>query len=308
MRLRPAFALAELVGRATAVAPGTCGELVQGVVNGVHFLVTCPVNLYARVTVALYRGARGVFAPDDCPKARQAVGEALAYCGRDDLGVLLTVHSAIPRGKGMGSSTADVAAAIAATAAALGRALSPAEVARLALAVEPSDGVMFPGIALFDHRQGRLAEELGPPPPIDIVALDCGGTIDTLEFNRIDRREALRGRESAFREALRLVRAGVAAGDPSLIGAGATLSARLHQDVLPKTQLDDVIAFAESVGAVGVNTAHSGTVIGILLDGRGSTDSRAAAVLAAARRAFPDVATTYRLKLVGGGLRIEDRA
>jgi len=34
---------AALIGSATVRAPGVCGELVQGVIEGIHFLVTCPV-------------------------------------------------------------------------------------------------------------------------------------------------------------------------------------------------------------------------------------------------------------------------
>ena len=46
---------------------------------------------------------------------------------------------------------------------------------------------MFPGIALIDHRCGSIAESLGPPPPMEVIVIDTGGTVDTLEFNRIDR-------------------------------------------------------------------------------------------------------------------------
>jgi len=165
-------------------APGTCGELVQGFLDGSHFLVTCPVDLYSTVSVVLYRGQPGVLGPEDCPKAIQAVCSTLAYLGKGDLTAELTIHSPLPRGKGMASSTADVAGAAAATALALGIALTPRELGALAVAVEPSDGVMFPGIALFDHREGRLAQELGPPPPMEVIVLDFGGVVDTLEFNR----------------------------------------------------------------------------------------------------------------------------
>ena len=77
----------------------------------------------------------------------------------------------------MGSSSADVTATIAATGLALGVELPPETIASIALSVEPSDGVMFPGIALHDHLEGSLVELLGPPPPMEIVALDFGGTV-----------------------------------------------------------------------------------------------------------------------------------
>ena len=134
------------VGTGTARVPGTSGELVQGMLDGAHFLITCPVDLYSTVRVDLYAGKGEVEGPQDCPKAIQAVRLTLSYFRREDLDARLYVASPIPRGKGMASSTADVAAAIGATALALGRPISPLDVGRLALSVEPSDGVMFPGM------------------------------------------------------------------------------------------------------------------------------------------------------------------
>ena len=176
------------IGAATVRAPGVCGELVQGMLGDSYFLVTCPVDFFARVRVELYRGLSGVAAPPDCAKTAAAVAHTLAHLERADLGARVSVSNPIPRGKGLGSSSADLSAAIAATGLALGVALPPAQIGRLALQVEPTDGVMFPGIALFDHRAGTLVEELGPPLPLEIVALDFGGSVDTLDFNRVDRR------------------------------------------------------------------------------------------------------------------------
>ena len=39
----------KLLGSATVRAPGVCGELAQGMIEGIHFLVTCPVDFYSRV-------------------------------------------------------------------------------------------------------------------------------------------------------------------------------------------------------------------------------------------------------------------
>ena len=42
-----------MILQGTALVPGTCGELVQGTLSGGNFLVTCPVNWFSRVTVAI---------------------------------------------------------------------------------------------------------------------------------------------------------------------------------------------------------------------------------------------------------------
>jgi L-threonine kinase len=292
--------LGPLIGSATMRAPGVCGELVQGMLGDVYFLVTCPIDFFSRVKVELYEGNSGVAAPSNCPKAATAVKVALAHLGREGLGARLTVASPIPRSKGMGSSSADVAAAIAATGLALGQKLPPSVVANLALSVEPTDGIMFPGIALFDHRQGRITEELGPPPPVEIIALDFGGAIDTLEFNSVDRCALWQSLQPQTEEALRLVRQGIQEGNPALVGQGATISSQASQQVLFKPQLPRVMEFAQLVRAVGVCIGHSGTIMGVLLDAR---ERRSKSIFRQARETFPDAEIVHHFRLLGGGLQ-----
>ncbi len=295
---------AALVGAATVRAPGVCGELAQGMLGDAYFLVTCPVDFFARVRVELYQEAPGAAAamdcPADCPKTAAAVAHTLAHLDRADLGARVTVANPIPRSKGLGSSSADLSAAIAATGLALGIELTPLQIGQLALQVEPTDGVMFPGITLFDHRAATLAEELGPPLPIEIVALDFGGSVDTLDFNRIDRRAQWQAIQSETNEALRLLRVGLAEGDVRLLGQGASRSSQASQQVLFKPRLPDVAEFAKSVGAVGVNVAHSGAIIGVLLD---ATERRGKSVFRKAQDTFPKAEAIYHFRLLGGGVQ-----
>ncbi|HHV62056.1 MAG TPA: GHMP kinase [Firmicutes bacterium] len=278
--------------RGQASAPGSCGELVQGTIDGVDFLVTCPVNLYATAAVSVCRAARVQDSPDLRVRKRARKQKALAaalrvlellegptpvpgisslqrrLAIRSQLAIRIT--SELPSSKGMASSTADIAATCAATARALGReGLSPDEIANIALSVEPTDGIMFPGIVLFDHVRGTIRRSLGVAPPIDILIIDLGGHVDTVAFNRRDDLATLnRRKEPAVRDALALVEEGIRLGDAAMVGEGATLSAIAHQAILPKPELPALISMARRSGAVGVNIAHSGTVVGILIDRR----------------------------------------
>lgn len=281
-------------------APGVCGELVQGMLEESYFLVTCPVDFFSRVRVELYQNGSGVAGPPDCPKAAAAVQATLVYLEREKLSARLTISNPIPRSKGMGSSSADVTASIAATALALGKNLTPGEIARLALLVEPTDGIMFPGIALFDHRAGKLAEELGPPPPMEIVAPDFGGSVDTLEFNQVDRRAMWQSIKSPTLEALQLVRQGIKETDPGLVGRGASISSEASQQVHLNPQLPRVMEFAASVGAAGVCVGHSGTIIGVLLDAQ---ERRGKSVFRRAQETFSDAEIVHHFRLLGGGMR-----
>lgn len=314
-----------LIGTAAALAPGTCGELVQGMSDGINFLITCPVNQFSRATATLYAGpdnpadtdADGadaaisvsgppVFGIDHLPKTRQAVAIALSEierrAGIAGLSAALSVSSPIPVGKGMGSSSADIAAAVSAVSAAAGIALPPEVIARIALAVEPTDGVMFPGIAMFDHRQGRIAESLGPPPPLEVIAVDRGGQVDTLAFNAVDRTAQWASVADQTAAALDLVREGIRRSDPELIGRGATISAQAGHPPDAGPWVERAIALAQEIGsaAVGVNVAHSGTIVGILLDAR---RRRSKPAFRQARQEFPDAASVQHFRVIGGGVR-----
>ena len=292
-----------LLGSATVRAPGVCGELAQGVIEGIHFLVTCPVDFYSRVKIDIYADGPGVEAPEDCDKAAAAVRRTLFHLKNAKVRAKLTINNPIPRGKGMASSSADLAAAIAATGLALGEEMSPYQIAQIALSIEPTDGIMIPGVALFDHRAGIIRESLGPPPPMEIVALDLGGTVDTVQFNMVDRFQRWQSVDEQTGEALRLLRQGIEEQDPALVGRGASISAEASQTVLAKPRLAEVKEFAESVGAVGVNVGHSGTIMGVLLDAR---ERRGKSTYHKALSAFPDAESVYHFRLLGGGVQRVD--
>lgn len=289
-----------------AAVPGTCGELVQGAVAGVDFLVSCPVDRYA--VARFHPGADPPEAwlrhLDASPKVQAALRHLAERTGVPLPPGRLALHTALPRGRGYGSSTAEVVAAVAAVAAAAGTALAPRELAGLALAVEPSDSVMFPGLALLDHRRGRVHGPLGPAPVLEVLIHDPGGEVDTLAFNRRGDLAALNAaKEPLVREALALVADGVASGDAEAVGAGATLSALAHQPIMPKPHLERVLALAREAGALGVCVAHSGTVTGILCDPRRTPAAEAAPFLA--RRLGTPLEAA---RLVAGGVRLRQCA
>ena len=256
--------------------------------------------MYATATVEISRGSGRVFAPVHAPKASRAVALALERFARSDVDASLRLSSPLPRGKGMASSTADVSAAIAATAAALGYKddLNPEEIARLALSIEPSDGLMLPGVSMFDHRNGAVARTLGPAPPMRVVVLDFGGSIDTLAFNNIDREDTLRRLQPTFEEALALIIRGIERCRPQDVAVGATLSAIANQRALYKPQLESVMRLADDLGALGVNVAHSGAVLGMLFEDDSAIAGRAASQV---RESLSGIRQVYNRRVVNGG-------
>jgi len=292
----------EVVTRASASAPGACGELAQGMLEGNLVMVTCPINLFSTATVEVSHGAGLVHGPGDSPKSTMAASKTLAHLGRTDVDAFVHLESPLPRQKGMASSTADVIASIGATAAALGESLPAIRQAELALSIEPSDGTMFPGVALFDHRTGLVARPLGEPPPMEILVLEFADQVDTEVFNRTDRRPLLERISGRFLEAFRLIAAGLETGDGGLVGLGATLDAIAYQDVFPNPYLETGLELARITGAVGLNVAHSGTVLGLLfLD----DPEQAAWAARRARATLSGLISTHRRLMIGGGVTVE---
>lgn len=242
-------------------APGSCGELVQGTIEGQNFLITCPIDVYSQAQII---SSASTVLPE-YQKAAAAMEMTLRYLGVTPQNDSILIQSELLIGKGMASSSADISAACQATALRYGKRLTADEIAAIALAIEPTDAIFYPGIMMFDHVAGKISRCLGNPPPIDIVILDVGGEIDTLSFNRrqdlIDRNQS---KEQAVKLAVDLVAAGIKQGDSRLIGEGATISALANQSILYKPYLEQIIEIGKYYGAVGVNAAHSGTVLGVL--------------------------------------------
>jgi len=283
--------------KVTVRAPGSCGELVQGTLEGKNFLITCPIDLFSEVTVET--DTQSASAGD---KTIEAVTRTWAYLGVSFRSSAVKIRSALPQSKGMASSSADISAACQAAALCSGRMLTPDEIADIALGIEPTDGIFYPGIVMFDHVGGLTRRMLGFPPPMTVAVFDVGGEVDTLQFNR---RSDLAGlnlaKEPQVRQAVDLVTRGIASGDCGLIGRGATLSAEANQSILTKACLPTIVDLGGRYGAVGVNTAHSGTVIGILFAG-GSRQVGACA--AAVQAACPELSFLGVSRVIAGGLTI----
>jgi len=292
--------IGEATGLAQVAFPATCGELVQGTLDGVPCLVSCPIEWYTVATVRLRPGTDWQV-PPDVPKSVAALKEGLAFLGCVQAGGQLEIHSDIPRGRGYGSSTADVGASLYALGEALARPLAPAQAAVLAVRIEPSDSTLFPGLALFDHRGGSFHHTLGPAPSLGVIVLDPGGEVDTIAFNRIDRRESLRRLAPQHREAFGLLREGLARGDLASVGAAATISSQAHQAILPNPLLGLAQSLASQVHALGVCRAHSGTLLGLLIDG---DRSDLASVAQFVGQRLGDGVAVRGYSLVGGGPRL----
>ena len=274
--------------------PGSCGELVQGTKNGAPFLVTCPINLYTTITVSKGTGRRQGFGA----KSHMALQRILHYLGETDFPYDMILTSELPIGKGMASSSADIAAVCFAVAVTLERSLTAAEVSRIAAGIEPTDGVFFPGIVRLNHMTGECQESLGIFPPFKIAVFDAGGAINTLEFHqRGDLDRLSRENEAQTSAALELLSD---AANAEAIAEAATQSALANQSILPKRDLEDMIEIVQEMGALGINTAHSGTISGVLFSPDAEDDFVKEQAFRLASR-YPHLKYLQSVELISGG-------
>lgn len=282
----------------TVKVPGSCGELVQGTRKGVPFLVTCPVNLYTTVTVtdeAVYRRGLGA-------KAEKALERTMHYLGENAFPYGISLSSELPIGKGMASSSADIAAVCYAVASVFGHEITAPEVSRIAAGIEPTDGIFFDGVVRLNHMTGECIEEMGVLPRLQIAIFDTGGAIDTLMFHqRKDLTELSGKNEQQTDAALALMAKPRTAAS---IAAAATKSALANQVILHKAQLQDIISESRKLSALGVNVAHSGTILGVLFSPEREKlfVEKQAVIL---QKKFPHLTFLQSAELISGGTIIE---
>lgn len=262
------------------VGNGSClahhGEILQGIFpgpGGVFYrgLVTLPCHNLRSIAVFHPHGLRGLtVSPSWRVKALSAARLTLAYLDLPLVEGVLTIHSDIPVSWGLGSSTSDVIAAIRAVAGAFQRRLAPQVLAKLAVQAEvASDSVMFEDRAiLFAHRDGLVLEEFSLGlPALTVLGVNTdldGSGVDTLLMRPA---EYSQWEVEAFRPLLGLLRRALHNQDAKLLGRVASASARINQRHLPKPFFDRLERLVGEVGAVGLQVAHSGSVLGILFEG-----------------------------------------
>ncbi|MCX7795748.1 MAG: hypothetical protein N2380_04435 [bacterium] len=250
----------------TVYCPGSCGELIQGLIKGKELLISYPIELGTTIFIEYSDKKKRT---ELMPKMRKAVIETLNLIGIGERyidNITIRRESQLSLGKGMGSSTADIASTILGVGALFDTKLDNNTIAHIAVSIEPTDSIVFEDITLFDSLKGEIILPLVPVPSLKVIVLEGKGSVDTLDYHsKVGDKLYSYSKEwdniySKMEHALKI-------GDWFKVGESAIESARIQQNILPKPYLDDIIECALNFGAYGVNIAHSGTAVGIFMDG-----------------------------------------
>lgn len=157
-----------------------------------------------------------------------------------------------------------------------------------------SDAIAYGEWALlFAHCEGVVLEHFGKEfPPLAIIGFRGARDrpVETLSFPRA-RYDA--DEIEAFRVMRGLACRAVRQQDPRLLGRVATLSACINQRRLCKPEFETVLSISREQGAFGIQVAHSGTLIGLMLDAEVATNADRVAAIgrSLARAGFGDIAS-----------------
>lgn len=250
--------------------PGTCGEWIQtfDANRKMECLVSAPINLYNELFA--YEAEKEIAWQSQqhlLPKSKLALKVLMAYYNLSQKDVSNIVfcrgEMALSIGKGMASSTADIAGLMKAVTLLKNIDISESELLNLCTKVEPSDGTMLSGIHLIDHLGGGVLESYSDIPKTDILMLLPHSIYETEKLRMAsDYPMKLKDKSS---EPLELFREGIAQGDLHKIGQASTLSLLENENILPKRHLAELIELANTYDSYGILGGHSGTVAGILL-------------------------------------------
>lgn len=249
----------------TAKCPGSCGELIQGWIGDSQKLVSYGINSYSYAAIT---AGRQRFATAET-KAHQAMEKSLERLGlpKEEMAhLVLHIHSELPVSKGMASSTADIAATCLATAAYFHKEISLEDIIEICLEIERTDSTIFSSLTLFEQQFGKVRRSSGWRPSFYVVVLEPETEITTEDFHCEAVEDKFYHQRFQFQKAYEKYQEAIAEKNTFFLGEAATQSALLNQEILPKPYFAELLDMRESFSLLGINVAHSGSVVGLMIE------------------------------------------
>lgn len=289
-----------------AWCPGSMGELVQGTWEGKEVLISLTIDRFSEIEVDLVERVdpKSREHMQELWKSKRAMELILQEWGLSRIAEKIVFRRcrSIPEGKGYASSTADIAALIAALALLVERDLYEEDIARIALKIEPSDGIFFSKMCIFDHLDGSILVRFPVPRYLGVVGVELPGVLDTLSVDRRRMRAQWEKYQKDLSEAFGYAQRGLEENDLSLLGRAATLSSWIAQSFFPEPIYEKLIEICSSIGGLGINRAHTGKAFGILFDTRVYPPKKMLQRVKEALR--NEKADVFYNKVISGGARV----
>ncbi|MBO3445021.1 cobalamin biosynthesis protein [Clostridium sp. CCUG 7971] len=248
------------------ICPASCGEFVQGILEQEEYLSSYAIDMYSKAEVEERLNNINI-GPSKSRCAIEKVFERFALPIKESRNISLNIKSEIPIGKGMASSTADIGATIVATLSLIKKSLTSEEISYIASTIEPTDSTYIEKNVVFNPLNGEVIKYLGNIKNSKVVILEPNKTLDTMKIRNTPNYKNIKiQNKDIISEAFYMLEEGIKNNNLSLVGKAATLSSLANENIDKKDGLKEIIEISQNYGSYGVNIAHSGTVVGILLD------------------------------------------
>ena len=240
------------------------GEIAQGrLSSNQDFLVTLPIDMWSICNLTCIKREGPLVINCELSKSKQIATKLLHKLDiKDGFELTISFSRNIPIGKGLSSSTADMLSTVRALQEIFGFLLRNNTISSMFIDIEPHDGLMHKSSVIYDHRKGKLLNDLLYVPQYWIVAIDLGGQVDTVNFNHslsfsdddLKNYDLLyKDLEDAFRH-----------NDDKRIAEAATRSTEIYLSRNHDVNRQKVVDLHKDLKAIGVQNTHSGTCIGLL--------------------------------------------
>lgn len=239
--------------------PGSMGEILQGKLQGMDVLLSCPINLFTKVRVFECNDAIKKYDYKKSNVFMKNILEAWDYKNYYD-NLDIDIISNIPIGKGFASSTADLCGVYHSLLKLFKKDFNEQELIRECIKIEPTDSIVFNKLTIFDYKNGIYSKTLGSYKLFYILVFEGNNMVSTIEFNK-QVKEPLETVDNL----LELVLKGINE-DIKYIGEAATESIIKNFKRLSYNIFSEVNRIREKTGGLGIIGAHSGNALGIIYD------------------------------------------
>lgn len=289
--------------RAYGICPASCGEFVQGFIKDKEYLSSYAIDRYSTVILE----EKNMEVKKGPYKSRRAIEEVFEYFHipvKESKYISIDIKTQIPMGKGMASSTADIGATIKATLSLIDKRLDEYEISKLATKIEPTDSTYIKENTIFNPLSGEVIENLGYLEKGKVLILEPNTTLNTKVIRQKHNYKELKyANRGVIKEAFDLLEEGIYKRNLKIVGEACTLSSIANENIHKKEYLKKIIEISEKYGACGVNIAHSGTVIGILLED--DMNEKQLIEMLISNNINKKYKKLYTANIIAGGLRSE---
>ena len=248
------------------ICPASCGEFVQGILDNEEYLSSYAIDMFSIASLEEKKEDINLGSKKS-RKAIEKVFEKFNIPIEESKNISLDLKSNIPIGKGMASSTADIGATIKATLSILNKKLNDEEISLIASEIEPTDSIILYKNSIFNPLNGRVKKYLSSFDNGRVIILEPKEILETKIIRSNPNYLNIKlENKSIIKKSFNLLEKGLENNDLKLIGEACTLSSLANENIHKKPYLNEIIEISQNMNAYGVNIAHSGTVIGILID------------------------------------------